>query len=68
VADRFALRWDAAPEEHLQRLPPLLPVAGASTGCAALGVDCLKRVGAQMVDVFVPDSGPEDNVNLRRVP
>jgi hypothetical protein len=43
-------------------------VAGASTGCAALGVDCLKRVGAQMVDVFVPDSGPEDNVNLRRVP
>jgi hypothetical protein len=42
-------------------------MAGASDGCAALGVDCLKRVGAQMVDVFVPDSGPDDNVNLRRV-
>ena len=42
-------------------------VAGANAGCAALGVDCLKRVGAHMVDVFVPDSGPEDNINLRRV-
>jgi len=41
--------------------------AGANAGCAALGVDCLKRVGAQMVDVFVPDSGPNDSVNLRRV-
>jgi hypothetical protein len=42
-------------------------VAGANHGCAALGVDCLKRVGGQMVDVFVPDSGPQDSVNLRRV-
>jgi phage gp37-like protein len=42
-------------------------VAGANAGCAALGVDCLKRVGAQMVDVFVPHSGPDDSVNLRRV-
>jgi hypothetical protein len=42
-------------------------VAGANAGCAALGVDCLKRVGTDMVDVFVPDSGPYDSVNLRRV-
>jgi hypothetical protein len=42
-------------------------VTGAHAGCAALGVDCLKRVDAQMVDVFVPDSGPNDSVNLRRV-
>lgn len=42
-------------------------VGGANGACAALGVDCLKRVGAQMVDVFVPDSGPDDSVNLRRV-
>lgn len=42
-------------------------VAGANAGCAAPGVDCLKRVGAQMVDVFVPASGPYDSVNLRRV-
>jgi hypothetical protein len=42
-------------------------VAGANGGCAALGVDCLKRVGAQMVDEFVPDSGREDDVSLRRV-
>ena len=42
-------------------------VAGGNAACAALGVDCLKRVGAQMVDVFVPDSGPDDSVNLRRV-
>jgi hypothetical protein len=42
-------------------------VAGANAGCAALGVDCLERVGAQMVDVFAPDSGPYDSVNLRRV-
>jgi hypothetical protein len=42
-------------------------VAGANGGCAALGVDCLKRLGAQMADAFVPNSGPQDNVNLRRV-
>ncbi len=42
-------------------------VARANAGCAALGVDCLKRVGANMVDVFVPTSGPDDIVNLRRV-
>ena len=32
-------------------------VGGARDACAALGVDCLKRVGAQMVDVFVPELG-----------
>jgi len=32
-------------------------VAGANGGCAALGIDCLKCVGAQIADVFVPDSG-----------
>lgn len=32
-------------------------VAGAHPGCAAPGVDCLKRSGAQMVDVFVPNAG-----------
>lgn len=42
-------------------------MAGRNGGCAALGVDCLKRVGAQMVDVFVPDSGADDTVKLRRV-
>jgi hypothetical protein len=42
-------------------------LAGANAGCAAVGVDCLKRVGAQMVDAFVPNSGPEDSINLRRV-
>ena len=42
-------------------------VAGANAAFAALGVDCLKRVGAQMVDVFVPGSGPDDSIKLRRV-
>ena len=42
-------------------------VAGANAECAPLGVDCLKRVGAQMVDVFVPDRGPDETVDLRRV-
>jgi hypothetical protein len=42
-------------------------VAGGNAGCAALGIDCLKRVGAQMVDEFAPDSGPYESVNLRRV-
>lgn len=32
-------------------------VAGAHPGCAAPGIDCLKRSGAQMVDVFVPNAG-----------
>lgn len=42
-------------------------VAGANAGCAAPGIDCLKRVGAQMLDEFAPDSGPSESVNLRRV-
>lgn len=35
-------------------------VAGARDRCAALGIDCLKRSGAQMVDVFVPNAGGGD--------
>jgi hypothetical protein len=42
-------------------------VAGANAGCAALGIDCLERAGSQIVDVFVPDSGADDSVNLQRV-
>jgi hypothetical protein len=43
-------------------------LAGATTGCAPLGVDCLKRAGAQMVDVFVPNAGGADtNVMFRRI-
>jgi hypothetical protein len=42
-------------------------VAGANAGCAALGIDCLKRVGAQMLDVFVPNSGPDASVDLGRM-
>ncbi|MBV9607323.1 MAG: hypothetical protein JO027_19570 [Solirubrobacterales bacterium] len=44
-------------------------VAGAHPGCAAPGVDCLKRSGAQMVDVFVPKAGGGDiNGTFRRAP
>ncbi len=32
-------------------------VAGAHPNCAPLGVDCLKRVGARIVDWFVSNSG-----------
>jgi hypothetical protein len=32
-------------------------VAGAHPRCAAPGIDCLKRAGPKMVDVFVPTSG-----------
>ena len=46
----------------------LTRVAGANAGCAALGVDCLKRVGAQMADVFVPDSGAHDSVKIASCP
>ena len=43
-------------------------VAGAHPGCAAPGVDCLKRSGAQMVDVFVPNAGGRDiDGTFRRV-
>lgn len=41
--------------------------AGAHPGCAPLGVDCLKRDGAQMVDWFVSTSGTADsNGTFRR--
>ena len=43
-------------------------VAGAHPGCAAPGIDCLKRSGAQMVDVFVPSAGGRDiDGTFRRV-
>lgn len=43
-------------------------VAGAHPGCAAPGIDCLKRSGAQMVDVFVPNAGGRDiDGTFRRV-
>jgi len=42
-------------------------VAGANPGCTALGVDCLKRDGAQMFDWFDADSGRSQRVYLRRV-
>jgi len=35
-------------------------VSGAHPGCAAPGVDCLKRSGAQMEDYFVPSAGGND--------
>ena len=43
-------------------------VAGAHPGCAAPGIDCLKRSGAQMVDVFVPNAGGNEiDGTFRRV-
>ncbi len=43
-------------------------VAGAHPGCAAPGIDCLKRSGAQMVDVFVPNArGRDIDGTFRRV-
>ena len=43
-------------------------VAGAHPGCAAPGIDCLKRSGAQMVDVFVSNAGGRDiDGTFRRV-
>ena len=43
-------------------------VAGAHPGCAAPGIDCLKRSGARMVDVFVPNAGGRDiDGTFRRV-
>ncbi|MGH2886480.1 MAG: hypothetical protein ACRDPA_27900, partial [Solirubrobacteraceae bacterium] len=43
-------------------------VAGAHPGCAAPGIDCLKRSGAQMVDAFVPNAGgPDIDGTFRRV-
>ena len=67
VADRFAVRWTLRLKDISSGYHHYYRVAGANAGCAALGVDCLKRVGAQMVDEFVPDLGPEDSVNLHRV-
>ena len=43
-------------------------VAGAHPGCAAPGIDCLKRSGARMVDAFVPNAGGSDiDGTFRRV-
>ena len=43
-------------------------VAGAHPGCAAPGIDCLKRSGAQMVDAFVPNAGgPDIDGTFRRI-
>lgn len=43
-------------------------VAGSNAGCAPLGIDCLKRAGAQMVDVFVANSATADStIQFRRV-
>jgi len=43
-------------------------LAGANAGCAPLGVDCLKRAGAQVEDVFSSGSGWGDStIYLRRV-
>ncbi len=43
-------------------------VAGAHPACAAPGIDCLKRSGAQMVDVFVPNAGGQNiDGTFRRV-
>jgi hypothetical protein len=43
-------------------------VAGLHPGCAAPGIDCLKRSGAQMADVFVPNAGGSDiDGTFRRV-
>jgi hypothetical protein len=41
-------------------------VLGAHPGCAAPGIDCLKRSGAQMVDVFVPNAGGADSTGTFR--
>lgn len=42
-------------------------VAGTNPKCATLGVDCLKRDGAQMFDWFVPEAGWSQKVYLRAV-
>ncbi len=43
-------------------------VAGTHPGCAAPGIDCFKRSGAHMVDVFVPNGGGGDiDGTFRRV-
>ena len=36
-------------------------IAAAGTSCAGGGVDCLKRVGAQVVDEFVSRPGTDQN-------
>jgi hypothetical protein len=36
-------------------------VVGRHPGCVPAGIDCLKRAGAQMVDVFVSNSGEADS-------
>jgi hypothetical protein len=47
---------------HYYRVP------GSNRGCVALGVDCLEREGAHMVDVFVSTSGAADTTGqFRRV-
>ena len=41
--------------------------AGAIAGCAPLGIDCLRRAGAQMEDEFRSNSVPGEDIDLRRV-
>jgi hypothetical protein len=41
-------------------------VAGAHPGCAPPGIDCLKRDAAQMVDVFVSNSGKANSTGTFR--
>jgi hypothetical protein len=40
---------------------------GITAGCAPPGVDCFKRDGARMLDVFVPNSGKESSGEFRRI-
>ena len=42
-------------------------VQTANAGCAPPGVDCLERSGAQMTDVFMPNSGKDVSYTMRRV-
>lgn len=43
-------------------------VRGANSRCAPAGIDCLKRVGADMVDEFVSNSGTANStVTFRRI-
>jgi len=43
-------------------------VRGAGSRCAPAGIDCLKRVGAGMVDEFVSNSGTANStVTFRRI-
>ena len=45
---------------HYYRMP------GANAGCAPRGVDCLKRAGAQMVDVYISNSAKANSTGVFR--